>query len=74
MSGDLNLVGHRGERWRKIFNKFLEEGREQKGNVILREEDESTDVIFLQAWKGNPLWVSLLPDEPVNSQWNSLHK
>lgn len=42
--------------------------------MILREEDESIDVIFLQTGKRSPHWINLLPNEPVNSDWKSLHK
>lgn len=41
--------------------------------MVLRGEDESKDVIFLQTCKRNPHWISLLPNEPV-SHWNGLHK
>lgn len=42
--------------------------------MILREDDESIDVIFLQTGKRSPHWINLLPNEPVNSDWKSLHK
>lgn len=67
------LDGMKGWRWRKIFNIFLEEGGKQEGN-ILRQGDESKDLIFLWIQERNPHWNHLSGNEPVNNHWNALPK
>lgn len=64
----------RDEDGEKDLKCFWRKAENRKGMMILREENESVDVIFLQIRNRNPHFISLLPNEPVNSCWNSLHK